>query len=111
MTRIAVYPGSFDPITRGHEDLVRRSLVFADRVIIAVVRLTSADVRYRCCSSALRSSAPRMVTFTTLAESNRRPSWSRQTTPVRRSATVTETIEDRERRAAAMSPESRAASA
>ena len=36
MTRIAVYPGSFDPITRGHEDLVRRSLVFADRVIIAV---------------------------------------------------------------------------
>ena len=36
MSRIAVYPGSFDPITRGHEDLVRRSLVFADRVIIAV---------------------------------------------------------------------------
>jgi pantetheine-phosphate adenylyltransferase len=36
VTRIAVYPGSFDPITRGHEDLVRRSLVFADRVIIAV---------------------------------------------------------------------------
>ena len=36
MTRIAVYPGSFDPITRGHEDLVRRSLRFADRVIVAV---------------------------------------------------------------------------
>jgi pantetheine-phosphate adenylyltransferase len=36
VSRIAVYPGSFDPITRGHEDLVRRSLVFADRVIIAV---------------------------------------------------------------------------
>jgi pantetheine-phosphate adenylyltransferase len=36
VTRIAVYPGSFDPITRGHEDLVRRSLVFADQVIIAV---------------------------------------------------------------------------
>ena len=36
MSRIALYPGSFDPITRGHEDLVRRSLVFADRVIIAV---------------------------------------------------------------------------
>jgi pantetheine-phosphate adenylyltransferase len=36
VTRVAVYPGSFDPITRGHEDLVRRSLVFADRVIIAV---------------------------------------------------------------------------
>ena len=36
MTRIAVYPGSFDPITRGHEDLVRRGLVFADRVVVAV---------------------------------------------------------------------------
>jgi pantetheine-phosphate adenylyltransferase len=36
MTRIAVYPGSFDPPTRGHEDLVRRSLSLADRVIVAV---------------------------------------------------------------------------
>ena len=34
--RIAVYPGSFDPITRGHEDLIRRALTFADRVIVAV---------------------------------------------------------------------------
>ena len=36
MTRVAVYPGSFDPITRGHEDLIRRGLVFADRVVVAV---------------------------------------------------------------------------
>ncbi|HUK14326.1 MAG TPA: pantetheine-phosphate adenylyltransferase [Thermoanaerobaculaceae bacterium] len=36
MTQLAVYPGSFDPITHGHEDLIRRSLVFADRVIVAV---------------------------------------------------------------------------
>jgi cytidyltransferase-like protein len=36
MTRIAIYPGSFDPITRGHEDLIRRSLHFVDRVIVAV---------------------------------------------------------------------------
>src|SRR5256886_6101122 len=35
-TRVAVYPGSFDPITRGHEDLIRRSRTFADRVIVAV---------------------------------------------------------------------------
>jgi pantetheine-phosphate adenylyltransferase len=34
--RVAVYPGSFDPVTRGHEDLIRRSLAFADRVIVAV---------------------------------------------------------------------------
>jgi len=34
--RIAVYPGSFDPVTRGHEDLIRRSLAFVDRVVVAV---------------------------------------------------------------------------
>ncbi len=36
MTRLAVYPGSFDPITRGHEDLIRRGLAIADRVVVAV---------------------------------------------------------------------------
>jgi len=36
MTRIAIYPGSFDPPTRGHEDLIRRSLLLADRLIVAV---------------------------------------------------------------------------
>ena len=36
MTRIAVYPGSFDPITRGHEDLIHRSLEFVDQLIVAV---------------------------------------------------------------------------
>ncbi|HEX4561246.1 MAG TPA: pantetheine-phosphate adenylyltransferase [Gemmatimonadales bacterium] len=36
MTRIAVYPGSFDPVTRGHVDLIRRSQAFSDRVVVAV---------------------------------------------------------------------------
>ena len=36
MTRIAIYPGSFDPPTRGHEDLIRRALGLADRVVVAV---------------------------------------------------------------------------
>jgi pantetheine-phosphate adenylyltransferase len=36
VSRIAVYPGSFDPVTKGHEDLIRRSLAFADKVIVAV---------------------------------------------------------------------------
>ena len=36
MTRIAVYPGSFDPPTKGHEDLVRRSLTLTDHLIVAV---------------------------------------------------------------------------
>jgi pantetheine-phosphate adenylyltransferase len=33
---IAIYAGTFDPITRGHEDLIRRSLEFVDRLIVAV---------------------------------------------------------------------------
>jgi len=33
---VAVYPGTFDPFTRGHEDLVRRSALLFDRVIVAV---------------------------------------------------------------------------
>ncbi|HYT84725.1 MAG TPA: pantetheine-phosphate adenylyltransferase [Gemmatimonadales bacterium] len=36
MTRVAVYPGSFDPITKGHEDLIQRSLGFVDKVVVAV---------------------------------------------------------------------------
>src|SRR5215207_2704475 len=36
MARVAIYAGSFDPITRGHEDLMHRSLQFVDRLIVAV---------------------------------------------------------------------------
>ena len=36
MPTIGVYAGSFDPITRGHEDLIRRALAFVDRLIVAV---------------------------------------------------------------------------
>lgn len=34
--RIGLYAGSFDPITHGHEDLIRRSSAFCDRLIVAV---------------------------------------------------------------------------
>ena len=33
---IAVYPGTFDPLTRGHEDLVRRAANLFDRLVIAI---------------------------------------------------------------------------
>jgi pantetheine-phosphate adenylyltransferase len=35
-TNRALYPGTFDPITRGHEDLVRRAASLFDEVIVAV---------------------------------------------------------------------------
>ena len=36
MNHKAVYPGTFDPITRGHEDLVRRAAKLFDTVIVAI---------------------------------------------------------------------------
>jgi pantetheine-phosphate adenylyltransferase len=51
MTRTAAYPGTFDPITNGHTDLVRRAAGIFDKVIVAVAAnagktpLMSLDVR------------------------------------------------------------------
>ncbi|MBI4387223.1 MAG: pantetheine-phosphate adenylyltransferase [Elusimicrobia bacterium] len=36
MSRVAIYPGSFDPVTRGHMDLVQRACRLFDRLIVAV---------------------------------------------------------------------------
>ncbi len=36
MTTIAVYPGTFDPITNGHTDLIHRAARMFDRVIVAI---------------------------------------------------------------------------
>ena len=36
MDRITVFPGSFDPITRGHESIIRRALPLFDKVIVAI---------------------------------------------------------------------------
>lgn len=34
----AVYPGSFDPVTLGHEDIIKRSSRIMDKVIVGVLR-------------------------------------------------------------------------
>ena len=36
--KVAVYPGSFDPVTNGHLDIVRRALTVFDRVVVAVLQ-------------------------------------------------------------------------
>ncbi len=59
MTRLAIYPGSFDPCTRGHEDLAHRSLALCDRLIVAVATnsakqpLFSVDERLDLLRSAI----------------------------------------------------------
>jgi len=42
---IAVYPGSFDPITAGHEDIARRTLRLADQLIVAIAHTSTEEKR------------------------------------------------------------------
>ncbi len=39
--RVAIYPGTFDPMTRGHEDLVRRASNLFDRVVVGIAQSRS----------------------------------------------------------------------
>ena len=36
MTKIAIYPGTFDPITYGHADLIQKGLKVVDKIIVAI---------------------------------------------------------------------------
>ena len=44
--RVAVYPGTFDPITLGHEDIVRRASDLFDEVIVAVADSTNKNTLF-----------------------------------------------------------------
>jgi len=46
MPRIAVYPGSFDPVTYGHQDIIRRSQELFDLIIVAVNDNPSRDILF-----------------------------------------------------------------
>lgn len=58
--KIAVYPGSFDPITNGHLDIIRRAAQMFDRVIVAVAinaektALFSVEERRRFIADAVK---------------------------------------------------------
>jgi len=48
MQTIIVYPGTFDPITKGHTDLVERSLRLFDKVILAIAEDTKKETVFPC---------------------------------------------------------------
>jgi pantetheine-phosphate adenylyltransferase len=62
--KVAVYPGSFDPVTNGHLDIVRRALSVFDRVVVAVLQnprkapLLDTATRVRVLHDALAADLP-----------------------------------------------------
>ena len=43
MQRIAIYPGTFDPITFGHIDIIKKSLKIVDKLIVATTDTSEKD--------------------------------------------------------------------
>ena len=70
--RIAVYPGTFDPITLGHEDIVRRAANLFDEVIVAVAGSTNKntlfnlDERVALANSVFKASNVKVIGFNSL---------------------------------------------
>ena len=73
MKTIAIYPGSFDPITNGHIDLIHRACKLFDEVIIAITQnasktsLLSIDQRIKAVEASITSiSNTRVLSFNSL---------------------------------------------
>ena len=64
---VAVYPGSFDPITNGHLDVIARATAVFDRVVVAVLAnpkkqpLLAAEERVAVIEEAVAAAAPRFA--------------------------------------------------
>ena len=46
MKKIAIYPGTFDPITNGHYDIIKRSSILFDELIIAITNDSNKNVMF-----------------------------------------------------------------
>jgi pantetheine-phosphate adenylyltransferase len=71
--RVALYPGSFDPVTNGHLDVLKRALAVFDQVVVAVLEnprkapLMPAETRAVVLEAAIRDAGidPEIATVTT----------------------------------------------
>lgn len=61
MKHTALYPGTFDPVTNGHRDIIERAANLFDRVIVAVADISSTS-KSTCFSTEERVSLVRQVT-------------------------------------------------
>ena len=67
--RIGFYPGSFDPLTRGHVDILNATAAFCDKIIVGIgihpskTPVFSAAERAQLIAAALGSAAVEIVTF------------------------------------------------
>ena len=70
--RTALFPGSFDPFTLGHMDILRSALTMFDRVIVAVGYNSAKsgffhpDIRVQIIKDAIGTKGPRATTHITL---------------------------------------------
>ena len=73
--RIGIYPGTFDPITFGHIDIINRSLKIVDKLIIGIanndnkVPLLSISNRQKLIKAEIYNLTQNIETMTTMIES------------------------------------------
>jgi pantetheine-phosphate adenylyltransferase len=69
MPRVALFPGSFDPFTKGHEDIVRRGLALFDEIVVGIgnnarkERYFGLDLMLRCIEETFESAPVRVVAY------------------------------------------------
>jgi len=63
MSKVAIYPGTFDPITFGHIDVIKKSLELFDKIVVAVSNVENKDYLF---SSEERIQIVKKALFTDL---------------------------------------------